>query len=393
LKNKRSWDEPIELKEETASTEDLEKANTMNDDEFIRWCYKKFLNVDEPDVDGFKYWKGDIQNGRPRQSILEFFIGEARKHNDKEYHRTGQDRPGSKFEHHVDVNDKFRVCVTLPGTAGDLHLLTGTLYSLKEKFAKYDGQIYVACKPQYFNIFKDLKYNGKPLVKNCIPYRPELENSKQLEAMGAFTAAYCPGIVTQKFEHYAHNGFGKHLAKAYASMCDVELGPCQISLDKPAFDLPDKYYTLHCKTSMKSKDWPLNRFKSLVALFPDVTFVQLGGPNEPVIDAPNVVSTIGQTTFTEMAYIIRKSEGHIGLDSVPAHIASTVGTRNITIMAATYPNICGPMNTHGGQIIVPEKRPAKCAKPCHMIECPSKNDPCIGRVSLRQVAKAMEEVF
>jgi ADP-heptose:LPS heptosyltransferase len=393
LRNKKDWNAPIELKAESADKDEVERVNAMDNQTFVRWCYKKFLNIDKPDEEGFQYWCKDIDNGRTRQNVLEFFANEANKHNNREYHRTGQDRPGSKFEHHVDMNDKFRICVTLSGTAGDLHLLTGTLHSLKEKFAKHDGQIYVACKPQYFNIFKDLMYEGKPLVKNCIPYRPELENAKYLESTGAFSVTYVPGIVTQKFEHYAHNGFGKHLAKAYAAMCDVDLGPCQISLDKPSLDLPDKYYSLHCKTSMNSKDWPMSRFKSLVALFPDITFVQLGGPNEPTLEAPNVVSTVGKTTFTEMAYIIRKAEGHIGLDSVPAHIASTVGTKSLTIMSATYPNICGPMNTHGGIILMPQQRPSACPKPCHMVECPSKDDPCINRVSLRQVAATMEEIF
>ncbi|MCI0562661.1 MAG: hypothetical protein MN733_29630, partial [Nitrososphaera sp.] len=78
---------------------------------------------------------------------------------------------------------------------------------------------------------------------------------------------------------------------------------------------------------------------------------------------------------------------------VALHFASTLGTRSLGLFAATYPNICGPMNMHGGAILVPQERPSACQQPCHQIECPSKEEPCITRIPVLAVASTMEKLW
>lgn len=383
-----AWDAPPKLKEYTVTA--IPTPEQMDDVAFVKWCYENFLNVKEPDAQGLQYWINDLSKGRGRDNVVQFFKQEADKHNQKELARVGKTpKPTAhKVSDFLDPEDKFRIFVVLPGTAGDLHLLTGVTDSLYRKYNRPDKWgIYVICEPKYNDIL-----TGVQSIKGLIPYAPNLDNSKALEKSGLCNICYTPHLATQKFEHYVHRGHGRHLGHVYAAMCNVDFGTPYIKPEKVE-GLPESYHVLHCKTSMPSKDWPVTRFKAIARLFPDQQFVQVGGPNDPVIDEPNVLSLCGQTTFRQMAYVIKRSEGIIGLDSVALHIAATVGTKSIGIFAATFPNICGPLNSHGGGFVMPAKRPEACPEPCHMIQCPSQNQPCIGEVTVRQVALAMESIF
>lgn len=390
--NADAWTAPPKLKEYQEFT--IPTPEEMDNATFIKWCYKHFLHNDNPDAQGYQYWITDIGRGRPRDNIVAFFKGEADRHNQKELARVGkiapeQTRDVVKISDFLDPKDTFRIFVVLPGTAGDLHLLTGVTDALYKKYARKEPWgIYVACEQKYHDIL-----TGVPSIKGLMPYSPNLDNSKALEKSGLCNMAFVPHIITQRFEHYAHRGYGKHLGHAYANMCGVDFGNTFIKTE-PVDGLPNSpFYVLHCKTSMKSKDWPIERFKALARLFPDVQFVQVGAPNDPSVNEPNVLNFLGKTTFRQMAYVIKKSDGIIGLDSVALHIASTVGTRSLGIFAATFPNICGPLNNHGGGIVMPVQRPPECSEPCHMLECPSKESPCITHISVRQVAAAMEQIF
>jgi ADP-heptose:LPS heptosyltransferase len=383
-----AWTAPPKLKEYAQTA--IPTPEQMDDITFVKWVYKHFLHVDEPDAQGLQYWITDLSKGRPRDNVVQFFKQEADKHNQKELARVGQTPQPTvqKVSDFLDPEDKFRIFVVLPGTAGDLHLLTGVTDSLYRKYNRNEPWgIYVICEPKYNDIL-----TGVPSIKGLIPYAPNLDNSKALERSGLCNICYTPHIATQKHEHYVHRGHGRHLGHIYADMCGVDFGSPIIQAAK-VDKLPSSYYVLHCKTSMQSKDWPVPRFKAIARLFPDVQFVQVGGPHDPPIDEPNVLNLCGQTSFREMAYVIKKSEGIVGLDSVALHFASTVGTKSIGIFAATFPNICGPLNSHGGGVIVPAKRPDACPEPCHMIQCPSQNAPCINEVTVRQVAVAMEAIF
>jgi ADP-heptose:LPS heptosyltransferase/glycosyltransferase involved in cell wall biosynthesis len=386
--NPESWTSPPKLKE--YGNFDIPTKEQMDDAEFVKWCYNQFLEIKEPDAQGFQYWTTDLSKGRPRDSMVQFFKQEADKHNNLELARVGkaQKPQQNKVSDFLDPKDTFRIFVVLPGTAGDLHLITGVTDSLFKKYnRKEPWGVYVVCDPKYNDIL-----HGVPSIKGLIPYSPNLDDSKSLEKSGLCNICYTPHIATQKHEHYVHRGHGRHLGHIYAAMCDVDFGNPSIIPVK--FDkLPSSYYVMHCKTSMQSKDWPIERFKAIARLFPDEQFVQVGGPDEKSINEPNVLSLCGQTSFRQMAYIIKKSEGIIGLDSVPLHIASTVGAKSLGLFAATFPNICGPLNSHGGGIIMPQKRPDACPEPCHMIQCPSTNAPCINEITVRQVALIMEQVF
>jgi ADP-heptose:LPS heptosyltransferase/glycosyltransferase involved in cell wall biosynthesis len=383
----KSWSVPLKLKEYGAFT--VPTPEQMDNDKFIKWCYSNFLQVDKPDEGGYTNWMNDLNNGRSRESITDFFKQQADAHNEREHARAGKvNNKVIKLSDFIDPKDKFRILVVMPKTAGDIHLLTGTLKALHKKFAQPDPWgIYVSCEDAYKDILKNL-----PFVKGILPYSQNLDSAVAAERSGLFNICYTPHIITQRYEHYVHNGYGKHLFKAYADMCDVEPEQPEVWLE-PIKMVLDKFYVIHAKTSMVSKDWPIEYFKGLVRLFPHVQFVQIGGKKDPAINEPNVCDLRGHTTFNQMAYVIRKADGIIGLDSVALHVASTVGTRSIGIFAATHAHLCGPLNTHGGTIVTSTQRPPGCPQPCHMIQCPDKNRPCISTISVRAVAEAMEKHF
>jgi glycosyltransferase involved in cell wall biosynthesis len=314
----KSWDAPAQIIDYGDFS--VPTPDQMDDERFVKWCYSHFLNVTEPDTQGFNNWMVDIQRGRSREDIVNFFKSQADEKNNKELIRTGKQPQKNTItlSDYLDKEDTFRILVVMPGTAGDLHLLTGVLKSLYKKFRRSDKWgLYVACEPKFNDIL-----SGLPFIKNLIPYGNNLDNGKAVEKSGLFNICYTPHIITQRFEHYVHNGFGKHLIQAYADMCGVETETPEITTI-PIGGLPSQFYVLHAKTSMKSKDWPLQRFKSLARLFPNEQFVQVGGPNDPAINEPNVIDLRGKTTFKQMAYVIRKSDGIVGLDSIALHLAST----------------------------------------------------------------------
>lgn len=389
--DKTNWNSPPDLREYGEFM--IPSTQEKNDADFIKWCYSNFLNISEPDEPGMAYWMNDVKKGRTRENIVVFFKQKADEHNAKELARVGKKAKAAStgninISDYLDKNDKFRILVVMPGTAGDLHLLTGSLKALYKKYRRDDNWgLYLSCDMKFADIVK-----GLPFIKNIIPYGNNLDNAKAVEKSGLFNICYTPHIISQRFEHYVHNGYGKHLIKAYGDMCDVVPESPEIVLDSVE-NLPDKYYVLHVKTSMASKDWPVDRFKSVARLFPDETFVQVGGPEDPVVDEQNVLDFRGKTSFNQMAYIIKKAEGIVGLDSIPLHIASTVGTTSLGLFSATYPNICGPLNSHGGAILMPSQRPSQCPSPCHMRDCPSKINPCIQHISVQEVINAMEKVF
>jgi len=389
--DENTWHSPPKLKKYESFT--IPSREEVDDISFIKWCYKHFLCIDEPDAPGLQYWITDIGRGRDRQNVVDYFKQQVDVHNQRELVRVGTKSDvvptTTKISDYLDEKDTFRIIVVLPGTAGDLHLLTGTLKSLYEKYnRKEPWGLYVSCQDKYHDILTDI-----PFIKGLMPYSQQIDDAKGLEKSNLCNIALTPHIITQLREHYVHRGYGKHLGQAYADICGVPFGSPFISTVK-VNDLPKTdFYIIHCKTSMNSKDWPIERFKSLVRLFPDIQFIQIGALGDPAIQEPNVIDMRGKTTFRQMAYVIKKAEGIIGLDSVPLHVASTVGTKSLGIFAATYPDICGPINSHGGGFVIPENRPEGCSEPCHMIECPNKDNPCINYISVRQVASAMEQVF
>lgn len=375
-----TWNKPIEIK----SLPQENPASDLSDEQFITWCYNNHFKRN-PDPKGLNDWLAQLKAGKPRNEIQKSFRDIVINENRLEYARAniGITPHDFNLRDYVEANDKKKILYVMRKTLGDVFLSTGVIQGIRDKYP--DADIYFATEPQNFDILKN-----NPNIKKVIPYHDVLNNSKFMEKE-VFDMAYTPAIITQMAEHYVHKGNAPHMAESYANMCNVELGQFFIQKDiLPDFPFAKQsYITVHTKTSMDSKNY--TNFKKIIECMEDVNIVLLGGPKDPEIKHPQLCDLRGKTTINQCAWLIQNAIMHIGLDSIHAHLASYSGTPSVILMGATYPGICGPMQTYSGCIISPEKRNANCEEPCHMASCGPKK--CIDNIPERKILEKILEVF
>jgi glycosyltransferase involved in cell wall biosynthesis len=167
--------------------------------EWLLVMYKNILkmNVDAED-NGVKYWLGELTKGANRQDIENFFRQTALQKNATSHKIS--------FEDFLNKDDKGRVLVVQPESAGDILLLSSLFKSIKERYP--DWTFYVATKKEYKEII-----DGNPYVDKWLEYNPMMDNLIWLEGnahhKGYFNVAYLPYVQTQKVLTYMHNGEDK----------------------------------------------------------------------------------------------------------------------------------------------------------------------------------------
>jgi glycosyltransferase involved in cell wall biosynthesis len=164
----------------------------LEDSEWLVSLYEKILDrkISRKDF-GFLYWMKEINQGKDRQEIENFFRNEASK---KEY----------SVEDFIDDEGKDkRVLFIMPKTATDVFLSTSLFESISKNYE--DCNIYLATDPSFFEIL-----DGNPYIHKLIPYSPELDNVFSLEGNGEgegyFKIVYAPHFYTQRISCYQHNG-------------------------------------------------------------------------------------------------------------------------------------------------------------------------------------------
>jgi len=176
--------------------------NIKDDGEWILNLYHNVL--DRKDVDkndeGYKHWMGRINKDLQRQQIEEYFKQIALQ----DFHK--KEVKQVPFEDILDKNDKGRILVVMPESAGDIFLLSSLFESIKNRYPEYS--LYVATKPQFKAVL-----DGNPYVHRWIEYLPIMDNLLWLEGRGNekgyFNVAYLPHISTQRVFSYQHNGEDK----------------------------------------------------------------------------------------------------------------------------------------------------------------------------------------
>ena len=114
-----------------------------------------------------------------------------------------------------------------------------------------------------------------------------------------------------------------HLAEEYAKSCGVKIGQ---PILKPHYFpvLHDKYITIHNDKKIQAKEY--NMWPDVVQLLKvhlgDIKIIQIGAYGEETIQG--VDDHIPTSSLKQSSYIIKKSLGHVGIDSVPVHIASAL---------------------------------------------------------------------
>ena len=159
--------------------------------------YQNILKVKvNSDDDGVKSWMSQLNNGIPRQQILNYFKSVAAKEN--------QENLKIEFSDILDKDDKGkRILFVMPESAGDVFMSTSLLPSIKKLYPNFN--IYFATKPEYLNILE-----GNPLIHKAIIFSPFMENLLTMEGHGGyegyFNIAFLPHFGTQKLFDYQHNG-------------------------------------------------------------------------------------------------------------------------------------------------------------------------------------------
>jgi hypothetical protein len=179
-----------------------------------------------------------------------------------------------------------------------------------------------------------------------------------------------------------------HLAEEYAKCCGVRIGKPVI---KPHFfPIPfDKYITVHNDKKIQSKEynfWP-EVFDLLKPHLGDIKIIQIGGFGEETIEG--VDKHIPTFSLKQSSYIISKSMGHMGIDSVPVHLASVFDKPVVGIYSHTYAKTCDPLwNKNSKAITIESDRGGK--KPSFALQ---ENPKTINFIKPEKIAQAVLDVL
>jgi glycosyltransferase involved in cell wall biosynthesis len=179
------WKEP--LKNTTYPMQDIPDNLT-----WIKDLYKNILLMDEGDP-GEQYWMKELEAGTTREYIYQYFIQEAKRLNAQ-----NQDFDLEKL---FDKDDKGRrVLYVMPQSIGDVFISTSLFKSIKKLYPDYN--LYVATKPEYFEVLE-----GNPYIHKTIPYVEsymcdELRMCGSGKSPGFVNVLYLPFLSTQKYVNY-----------------------------------------------------------------------------------------------------------------------------------------------------------------------------------------------
>lgn len=133
-----------------------------------------------------------------------------------------------------------------------------------------------------------------------------------------------------------------HIAEEYAKSLGVKIGKPYIS--DHFYPIPHrKYITIHNDNKVPAKEYSYwgDAIKLLKPHLGDIKIVQVGALGEKTIDG--VDDHLPTNSLKQLFYIIKNSMGHIGIDSVPVHIASSYDKPIVALYAHTFPSTCQPL--------------------------------------------------
>lgn len=186
---------------DSPSKMDLKNPNAIIPDisDNVKWVQSLYADilrcpgVQEADP-GLQSWLERLKCGVLRSQVSDYFREVARKDN-----ATIGDRKETGLKDLLDDNGRKRFLVVMKESTGDNIYLTCLLGSLAKTYPDHD--VYVACDPQYAEI-----YDGNPNVHKVIPYMPQMESELEMTGYGKVKGlfdAYCmPAAACQRHLNY-----------------------------------------------------------------------------------------------------------------------------------------------------------------------------------------------
>ena len=164
--------------------------------EWLVDIYKNILKISNITTEdkGLQGWLVQLNQGKPRIEVLNFFKQTAFKEN--------QEIQKPEFEDLLNKDDKKRLAILISGGKEETYLVNSLVENVKQKYPEY--QIYIITQPEYFDLIE-----SNPNVYRCLPFSPQLENPLILEGAGEFKGyfdiAFFPEA-TKKQKCIFHNG-------------------------------------------------------------------------------------------------------------------------------------------------------------------------------------------
>ena len=130
-----------------------------------------------------------------------------------------------------------------------------------------------------------------------------------------------------------------HILEAYSTSCGLKIDKPFI-LDKFHGLTVEKYITIHTgdgKFDSRTYDYWQDVIDFLGNFLKPygISIVQVGSKKDPKLT--NVINCNGKTSINQLAYVIKNSLLHVGIDSLPIHIASAYG-RKIVCLYSNAPS-------------------------------------------------------
>lgn len=146
-----------------------------------------------------------------------------------------------------------------------------------------------------------------------------------------------------------------HLIEEYAKSLGVKIGK-PVLVDHFYPTLHDKYITIHSDNKIDSKAYEY--FPQVIDLLKPVLhehgykIYQIGGPQDP--ELKNADLKLLNLNYKQSSYILKKSSLHLGIDSLPVHIASCYDVPIVALYSHIYPSNAYPYWSSPEKIILLE---------------------------------------
>lgn len=176
--------------------------NIPDNKEYVLTLYQRILGLNPADTDdGRLGWERQLAQGQPRVEVETFFRQTAQADIIK--------KNAENLENDLGPEDASRrVLITIPESLGDCILVSALLKDARELY--HDKVIYVATKPEYFDVFTPLinKYIDKVII-----YRNQFDDNYHLTGAAGhkkiFQVMLSPHFATQRMISYLNNADDK----------------------------------------------------------------------------------------------------------------------------------------------------------------------------------------
>jgi ADP-heptose:LPS heptosyltransferase len=137
--------------------------------------------------------------------------------------------------------------------------------------------------------------------------------------------------------------------------------------------------------SSPNKSWPRGHWDELIRRNPEVTFIQLGSPNDERIE--ETVDLRGKLSLRESLALLKYAKSFVGVESFLGHGANAVGTYGVVLFGPSPPHAV----EHATNISVTGDLPlcAPCMEILFRSPCPYGRE-CMASIAVEDVERALK---